>query len=81
MISLLGAAPLLPLAGRADEVIEEAYFCCSALCRLLALSSRAGRRQPRQLSGVKRTPQNLAAAAANDPQETWRALIVFGAPG
>jgi hypothetical protein len=48
---------------------------------LLALSSRTGRRQPRQLSGVKRTPQNLAAAAANDPQETWRALIVFGAPG
>jgi hypothetical protein len=33
----------------------------------MALSCRAGRRQPRQLSGVKRTPKMETVAAANDP--------------
>ena len=37
---------------------------------LLTQSGRAGRRKPRQLSGVKRTPQASAAAAAFDPQAT-----------
>jgi hypothetical protein len=39
-------------------------------CRLLAQSGREGQRQPRQLSGVKRTSHFDHAAAANDPQQT-----------
>ena len=39
----------------------------------LALSCRAG--QPRQLSGVRRTPQISAAAAANDHSVTSRPSI------
>ena len=37
----------------------------------MALSCRAGYRQPRQLSGVKRTPHFDRAAAANDPKRTF----------
>jgi hypothetical protein len=37
---------------------------------VMALSCRAGRRQPRQLSGVKRTSQLDRAAAASDPKRT-----------
>jgi len=37
----------------------------------MALSGRAGRRQPRQLSGAKRTLQFDRSAAANDPKRTF----------
>ena len=36
----------------------------------MAQSGRAGRRQPRQLLGVKRTLQFDRSAAANDPKRT-----------
>jgi hypothetical protein len=39
-------------------------------CPLLALSCRASQQQPRQLSGVKQTPQFDHVAAANDPKRT-----------
>ena len=39
----------------------------AVLSLLLALSCRAGQRQPRQLSGVKRTSWFDDAAAAIDP--------------
>ena len=38
----------------------------------MAQSGRAGRRKPRQLSGVKRTSHFGRGAAANDPKRTWR---------
>ena len=41
----------------------------------LALSGRAGRRQPRPLLGVKRTSQLDRAAAANDPMRTFAVKI------
>ncbi len=37
----------------------------------MAQSGRAGRRLPRQLSGVKRTRHFDRAAAANDPKRTF----------
>ena len=43
-----------------------------------ALNCRAGRRQPRQLLGVKRTSQFDRAAAANDPQRTSGNYAVTG---
>jgi hypothetical protein len=36
-------------------------------CPLMTQTGHAGRRRPRQLLGVKRTPQYNCAAAANDP--------------
>jgi Resolvase, N terminal domain len=39
-------------------------------CPQMALSCRASRRQPRQLSGVKRTSPFNRGAAANDPKRT-----------
>ena len=42
-------------------------FCCVCVRQKVALSRRAGRRQPRQLSEVKRTPRYDRAAGANDP--------------
>jgi cation diffusion facilitator family transporter len=41
----------------------------------MALNCRAGRRQPRQLSGVKRTSQFGRTAAANDPNRTFGRLL------
>jgi len=47
----------------------------------MALSCRAGRRQPRQLSGVKRTPHLDRVAAAFDPWATnfviWSTVVVL----
>ena len=44
---------------------------------LLAQTGRAGQRQPRQLSGGKRTSRFDSSAAANDPKQT---LIWSGNP-
>src|SRR5580704_1219449 len=41
--------------------------------QLMALSCRAEWRQPRQLSGVKRTPTVRTVAATNDPFRTFAA--------
>jgi hypothetical protein len=37
----------------------------------MALSCHAGWRRPQRLSGVKRTPQIAAAAAAHDPERNF----------
>jgi len=47
----------------------------------MALSRHVGPRQPRQLSGVKRTPQISAAAAANDPERRFATVNCRGAKG
>jgi hypothetical protein len=46
-------------------------FLGGAECLLLAQSGHANRRDPRQLSGVKRTPTIRAVAAAFDPKRTF----------
>ena len=45
---------------------------------VMALNCRAGRRQPRQLSGVKRTSQLDRIAAANDLKRKSRELMSLG---
>jgi hypothetical protein len=44
--------------------------CCSDRLNQQPQSGHAGRRKPRQLSGVKRTSQLDRAAAANDLKQT-----------
>ena len=46
---------------------NRARFCCMALRSLLALNCRAGRRQRRQLLGVKQSRPWLDRAAVIDP--------------
>ena len=55
------------------KLVAEGQVTCELIvsvspCPPLAHSGRDGRRQPRQLSGVKRTPRIKAVAAANDPK-------------
>src|ERR1700733_2888830 len=51
--------------------------CCICSGRFLAHSGRAGRQQPAQLSGGKRTRLLWAVVSANDPKRRVRALFDF----